>query len=43
MNSREHQDSRFFFLDRDGTLIEERNYLSSVDQIEYIAGVERAE
>jgi D-glycero-D-manno-heptose 1,7-bisphosphate phosphatase len=42
MISRDPQPPLFFFLDRDGTLIEEKNYLSSVDQIAFIAGAEQA-
>ncbi|MGH7493260.1 MAG: D-glycero-alpha-D-manno-heptose-1,7-bisphosphate 7-phosphatase [bacterium] len=37
------QQERFFvFLDRDGTLIVEKNYLSSLDQVEFIPGSEAA-
>lgn len=37
-----NRDPFFAFLDRDGTLIAEKNYLSALDQIEFIPGSEEA-
>jgi D-glycero-D-manno-heptose 1,7-bisphosphate phosphatase len=38
----EQKNPIFVFLDRDGTVIEEKNYLSRVEDISFIAGTEKA-